>query len=82
MESNAVKLTGHENEGFGLAWSPIINGQLLSGSDDSKILLYDVAHPDVESVSWTAAAGVEDVKWSHFDPSIFATAQQDEHICM
>jgi histone-binding protein RBBP4 len=82
LESKVVKLAGHENEGFGLSWNPLLNGRLLSGSDDQKIFLYDVVHPDVESVSWTASGGVEDIKWSNFDDSIFATAQQDEKMGM
>ena len=82
LESKALKLTGHDHEGFGLAWSPLVSGRLLSGSDDQKVILYDVAHPEVGSAKWEASSGVEDVKWSNFDESLFATAQQDERVCM
>eukprot|EP00955_Chlamydomonas_euryale_P113823 366237-Chlamydomonas_euryale.AAC.3 len=34
-------LKGHNTEGYGLAWSPYMAGQLLSGSDDAQICLWD-----------------------------------------
>lgn len=37
-----IRLTGHKTEGYGLAWSPFLNGYLLSGSDDAQICLWDV----------------------------------------
>lgn len=36
------KCLGHEAEGYGLAWNPHQAGQLLSGSDDAKICLWDI----------------------------------------
>jgi histone-binding protein RBBP4 len=38
-----VVLRGHEAEGYGLAWSPLKEGWLLSGSYDKKICLWDLA---------------------------------------
>ena len=35
-------LKGHQKEGYGLAWNPHEEGQLLSGSDDSLICTWDV----------------------------------------
>jgi len=35
-------LTGHSKEGYGLHWSPINEGLLLSSSDDCSICLWDV----------------------------------------
>lgn len=37
-----MKLTGHEKEGYGLAWSLHTAGKLLSGSDDTHICLWDI----------------------------------------
>lgn len=37
-----VALKGHETEGYGVDWSPLKEGWLLSGSYDSKICLWDV----------------------------------------
>ena len=30
-------------EGYGLAWSPLLEGHLLSGSDDANICLWDIS---------------------------------------
>lgn len=38
-----VVLRGHDAEGYGLAWSPMKEGWLLSGSYDKKICLWDLA---------------------------------------
>jgi len=35
-------LKGHTNEGYGLSWSPLKEGQLLSGSNDAQICLWDI----------------------------------------
>lgn len=37
-----MRLTGHDDEGYGLCWSTIDEGKLLSGSDDSKICMWDI----------------------------------------
>jgi WD40 repeat protein len=37
-----VVLRGHGAEGYGLAWSPMKEGWLLSGSYDKKICLWDL----------------------------------------
>ncbi len=36
-----LTLLGHDAEGYGLNWSPLIPGHLLSGSDDCKVCLWD-----------------------------------------
>ena len=30
-------------EGYGLAWSPLLEGHVLSGSDDANICLWDIS---------------------------------------
>ncbi len=35
-------LKGHESEGFALEWSPFVEGQLLSGSQDRTVKLWNV----------------------------------------
>ncbi|RMY59576.1 hypothetical protein D0863_11895 [Hortaea werneckii] len=35
-------LTGHQEEGFALEWNPQVEGQLLSGSADGKVNLWDL----------------------------------------
>ena len=37
------RLTCKPEQGYGLAWSPFLEGNLLSGSDDAQICLWDIA---------------------------------------
>ena len=37
-----LRLLGHTAEGFGLAWTPLRRGILLSGSDDFRICIWDI----------------------------------------
>jgi histone-binding protein RBBP4 len=37
-----LKLTGHTDCGFGLNWNPNTSGQLLSGSDDGNICIWNI----------------------------------------
>lgn len=34
---------GHLREGYGLAWNPHTEGRLLSGSDDGRVVVWDLA---------------------------------------
>jgi WD40 repeat protein len=38
-----VRCKGHEKEGYGIAWSPLEAGRLLSGSDDRTVCVWDIA---------------------------------------
>lgn len=38
-----LRLRGHDKEGYGLSWSQLKEGYLLSGSNDCKICLWDVS---------------------------------------
>lgn len=42
MTMRVVRDAGHQMEGYGLAWSPLLEGHLLSGSDDAHICLWDI----------------------------------------
>lgn len=37
-----LRLIGHSKEGYGLSWSPLKSGNLLSASDDKTICLWDI----------------------------------------
>ena len=41
-----LKLLGHKKEGYGLSWNPVNKGQLLSGSDDALLCMWDVSQPN------------------------------------
>ena len=38
-----LRLTGHKTEGYGLAWSPFLEGHVISGSDDATVCLWDIS---------------------------------------
>ncbi len=84
-----IKLTGHSNEGYGLSWSAITEGMLLSGSDDSQICVWDIKGlPDASSElaalnKFTGHVGVvEDVAWHPKDPSVFGSVGDDKQMCL
>ncbi|KAL5372773.1 hypothetical protein DPSP01_013242 [Paraphaeosphaeria sporulosa] len=37
-----AELVGHENEGFGLSWSPLKEGHLVTGSEDMTVRTWDI----------------------------------------
>ncbi|EME43658.1 hypothetical protein DOTSEDRAFT_72875 [Dothistroma septosporum NZE10] len=38
-----VTLKGHSKEGFAVEWNPHVEGQLLSGAEDARVNLWDIA---------------------------------------
>lgn len=78
------RLLGHEEEGYGLNWNPHIEGQLLSGSDDAKICLWDIreAGLEVNAVnSWKGHSSVvEDVDWHKFHSYVFGSVGDDSQL--
>lgn len=78
-------LTGHTQEGYGLAWNPIKKGYLLSGSDDCRAVVWDInrnsnSSPTLDSIYDFEAHSsiVEDVTWNNFDENIFVTVGDDK----
>ena len=87
------RLTGHEKEGYGLSWSALREGHLLSGSEDGLVCLWDVAgsvgKKGADGVSIPALATfrghslhVEDVAWHCSNPALFASASDDRHLLL
>mmetsp|Transcript_13965 Transcript_13965/g.39531 ORF Transcript_13965/g.39531 Transcript_13965/m.39531 type:complete len:400 (-) Transcript_13965:176-1375(-) len=77
-----VTLGGHSEEGYGLAWSNAQQGRLLSGSNDSRICLWDTAGaagPNLAplSVFQVHSGYVNDVSWSAADSYTFASVGDD-----
>lgn len=77
---------GHSAEGYGLAWSHTTEGHLLSGAQDSLVVLWDMknAGPTVKplSVFRGHTATVEDVAWHGDDPNIAGSVGSDRAICI
>ncbi|CAL9158489.1 histone-binding protein MSI1-like isoform X1 [Musa acuminata AAA Group] len=82
-----VVLRGHATEGYGVSWSPLKEGYLLSGSYDSKICLWDVGMPprdkvlDAKHVFEAHTAAVEDVAWHPKNENLFGSVG-DDHLLM
>ena len=78
-----MTLRGHEREGYGLAWNPNVAGQLLSGSDDRMICLWNVSQEGGNDGSDPIATFkghgdvVEDVCWHPSNPNVFASVGDD-----
>jgi histone-binding protein RBBP4 len=78
------KLLGHELEGYGLSWSPHNKGQILSGSDDKLICLWDITEAKVEVDPLQKREGhtdvVEDVDWHKTYPTFFGSVGDDSKL--
>lgn len=83
-----VVLKGHEAEGYGLSWSPMKEGWLLSGSYDKKICLWDISSGsgapvlDAQQVFVAHEDLVEDVAWHLKDEHIFGSVGDDCKLMM
>eukprot|EP00301_Raphidiophrys_heterophryoidea_P004776 c12051_g1_i3.p1 GENE.c12051_g1_i3~~c12051_g1_i3.p1 ORF type:complete len:372 (+),score=92.06 c12051_g1_i3:168-1283(+) len=78
-------LKGHATEGYGLAWNPCRAGQLLSGSDDCLVVMWeDIDHAkkkdkSLEGTKFTGHTSVvEDVAWSSRLDSVFGSVGDDK----
>ena len=80
-----VRLKGHSKEGFGLAWSPVSEGKLVSGANDFMVTYYEVqAAPTGSGASMAPLSvrtghcnAVNDVAFSCFQADVFASGGDD-----
>ncbi|KAH9301826.1 hypothetical protein KI387_013409 [Taxus chinensis] len=84
-----LRLQGHEAEGYGLSWSPIKEGQLLSSSDDAQICLWDItastkSHKVVEAsqIFRYHDGPVEDVAWHVIHDNLFGSVGDDHNLLL
>lgn len=84
-----MRLLGHQQEGYGLAWCPQKEGLLLSGSDDGYICIWDINSCPADSNKLDALHNfkgshsnsvVNDVCWNFFDDKIFISVGDDKQI--
>lgn len=77
---------GHSAEGYGLSWNPHVNGQLLSGSDDHVVCLWDVREAALNVNPMNKYLGhtdvVEDVAWHQHHPHMFGSVGDDSLILL
>jgi histone-binding protein RBBP4 len=79
-----AELVGHEDQGFGLAWSPLETGHLVTGTQDTTVRTWDLKSgfsKDTKTVSPTAtykyhSATVNDVQY-HPSYPLIGTASDD-----
>lgn len=72
------RLKYHTKESWGLSWSPFTKGQLLTGSEDATIALWDLASPSKpKDVLTHHSAIVNDVQYSVKNANLFASASED-----
>ena len=75
-----MRLTGHTKEGFGLNWSPLKEGYLISGSDDHRICVWDINSKNKNSLLCTYESHlgvVEDVCFNKILENVFASCGDD-----
>lgn len=92
--SPQVVCCGHSKEGYGLSWSKLKEGYLLSGSEDTNLCLWDI-NAGAGAVKSTEKAGrrvqalstfrghtdvVEDVDWHAKDPNMIGSVSDDRSI--
>ncbi|CAN6485075.1 unnamed protein product [Victoria cruziana] len=78
-------LKGHKKEGFGLSWSPLKEGYLLSSSRDSYICLWDICGSAQSTLNakekYEAHEGdIGDVSWSWRNESLFGSVGDDHKL--
>lgn len=88
--SPQIVCTGHSKEGYALSWSPLKQGHLLSGSEDTTVCLWDVAGASASGASGKQLPAlntfrghtdvVEDVDWHAKDANLFASVGDDRTI--
>ncbi|KAK1321757.1 Histone-binding protein MSI1 [Acorus calamus] len=76
-----VVLRGHTEEGYGLSWTPLKEGCLLSGSDDGKICLWDIsAMPQDKALDPQGVYEVNCLAFHPFNEWVVATTLADATI--
>ena len=92
------RLTGHDKEGYGLSWSHMRDGYLLSGSEDGLVCLWDVSGSTGKRGAGSDSSGgvhlpalatfkghtdnVEDVAWHSANQHLFASASDDKQLML
>lgn len=81
-----LKLLGHSQEGYGLTWNPLKKGVLLSGSDDCKLIIWDINATNLNQQNQDGyltyedahSSIIEDVCWNNFDENMFISCGDDK----
>ncbi|KAJ1919959.1 Histone acetyltransferase type B subunit 2 [Mycoemilia scoparia] len=84
-----IKLVGHTKEGYGLSWNPLVEGQLISASEDFTVCHWDIKgvtkdnrRLDPVNIYKGHTAVVEDVAWHFKHDNIFASVGDDQMLML
>lgn len=79
-----MKLYGHTKEGFGLNWSTIKEGYLLSGSNDGIVCMWDINSGNSQPIKsfHEHAAECEDVSFNKKVDNIIVSCGDDKKLIM
>ena len=84
-----LRLRGHTKEGYGLSWSPLTSGHILSASDDQTVCYWNIERPPTEgkfvdplAIFCGHQAVVEDVAWHLFHETLFGSVGDDHKLMM
>lgn len=83
-----MRLRGHKKEGYGLAWNPHQEGLLLSGSEDKRVCLWNIAEAaggkstqvDPIHIWMSHTEVVEDVAWHMHNINVCASCGDDKQV--
>ena len=88
--SPQIVCCGHTQEGYGLAWSKLKEGYLLSGSEDATVCLWDVNAAKTGSGNGRQVqplsifkghtATVEDIDWHAKDANLIGSVSDDRSV--
>ncbi|EDO18091.1 hypothetical protein Kpol_1045p78 [Vanderwaltozyma polyspora DSM 70294] len=70
----------HKENGYGLSFNPNVSNELISGSDDFTIALWDIDSGSKSPKSvWDNIHSdiVNDCSWHHFDENLFGSVSED-----
>jgi len=75
-------LKEHKKEGFGISWNNYEKGKLLTCSNDSSIILWDVETFSKKSSFLFHKSGVQDVAWHSKNSALFGSVGEDTKACI
>ncbi|AMD20170.1 HCR020Cp [Eremothecium sinecaudum] len=77
------RLSHHKENGYGLAFNPIVPGILVSASDDSTVAIWDISSSvKPKNVITAHNYVVNDAKWHELDGNILGTVSEDNRLLL
>lgn len=79
-----LRLKSHDKEGFGLSWSTLKEGELLSGNSDGKVCLWQINEQKTSSpvLEWKEHTLCNDVCFNKKNPNIILSCGEDKKMIL